>query len=249
MIINMTGGGAAKPKIVDLAVTANPAKTAYEAGESFDKTGMTVVVYYDDGISEEITDYRISPSTLSLGDKNVTISHTVGEITATTVVPVTVRQYLYNAGNEYIDFTGGINEDNYHGSKGADSIWCRLTSAGTTHIWTTNKIDITNAVTLYVEVANDNNDGSGTYSIGNASRGTSCRKCGKSGTTMGTTGATCANCSSFVYYFDSESSATVTGGNRSIITHDLSAVSGVYYVLIENSTVGLGWNLFKIWLE
>lgn len=49
----------AEPVLTGLKITAQPAKTAYLAGEDFDPTGMTVVAVYDDDTEVEIRDYTM----------------------------------------------------------------------------------------------------------------------------------------------------------------------------------------------
>ena len=49
----------AEPVLTGLKITAQPAKTAYLAGEDFDSAGMTVVAVYDDNTEVEIRDYTM----------------------------------------------------------------------------------------------------------------------------------------------------------------------------------------------
>lgn len=49
----------AEPVLTGLKITAQPAKTAYLAGEDFDPAGMTVVAVYDDDTEVEIRDYTM----------------------------------------------------------------------------------------------------------------------------------------------------------------------------------------------
>ncbi len=49
----------AEPVLTGLKITAQPAQTAYLAGEDFDPTGMTVVAVYDDNTEVEIRDYTM----------------------------------------------------------------------------------------------------------------------------------------------------------------------------------------------
>lgn len=51
--------GCKEPTETGISVTANPAKTVYYEGETFDKTGMTVKVNFSDNTSKEITDYNV----------------------------------------------------------------------------------------------------------------------------------------------------------------------------------------------
>ena len=79
---------------VSLAVTTPPTKTAYEAGDSFDKTGMVVTVTYNDESTREVTNYNCSPVVLSKDDTYVTISYREMMTTVTTTQPVTVKNLL-----------------------------------------------------------------------------------------------------------------------------------------------------------
>ena len=79
---------------VSLAVTTPPTKTAYEAGDSFDKTGMVVTVTYNDESTREVTNYNYSPVVLSKDDTYVTISYREMMTTVTTTQPVTVKNLL-----------------------------------------------------------------------------------------------------------------------------------------------------------
>ena len=79
---------------VSLAVTTPPTKTVYEAGDSFDKTGMVVTVTYDDASIREVTNYNCSPVVLSKDDTYVTISYREMMTTVTTTQPVTVKNLL-----------------------------------------------------------------------------------------------------------------------------------------------------------
>ena len=71
-----------------ITVTTPPAKTTYAAGESFDKTGMTVTAKYYDNTSEAVTDYTCSPSgALTMADTEITVSY--GGRTAAQAITVT----------------------------------------------------------------------------------------------------------------------------------------------------------------
>lgn len=79
---------------VSLAITTPPTKTVYEAGDSFDKTGMVITVTYDDASTREVTNYNYSPVVLSINDTYVTISYREMMTTVTTTQPVTVKNLL-----------------------------------------------------------------------------------------------------------------------------------------------------------
>ena len=73
--------------VPSLEIAAEPNKTEYTAGETFDKTGLKVSATYNDGTTAEITDYKLKPSrALCANDQKVTVS--VGE--ASVEIPVTV---------------------------------------------------------------------------------------------------------------------------------------------------------------
>lgn len=61
--------------LTTLKITQAPAKTAYAAGESFDKTGMVVMGVYSDGSETEITAYTVDKTALTEGDTEVTVSY------------------------------------------------------------------------------------------------------------------------------------------------------------------------------
>jgi len=60
----------------EIKITTPPNKTTYLAGENFDKEGMVVTAYYNNGTNKIITDYNISNGTdLKEGQKSITISY------------------------------------------------------------------------------------------------------------------------------------------------------------------------------
>ena len=64
------------PEPYEMFIVEGPDKTEYLVGESFDPTGMYVVLYYDDLSSEVVTDYMIIPDgALSTSNESVTIVH------------------------------------------------------------------------------------------------------------------------------------------------------------------------------
>ena len=74
-----------------LEIVQTPDKTAYGVGETFDRTGMIVHAFFADGSSMEVTDYLVEPDgALAAGTSSVTISYTVGSITKTVSLPITV---------------------------------------------------------------------------------------------------------------------------------------------------------------
>lgn len=72
--------------IAKLEVVHQPVKTSYVEGENFDRTGMVVKAIYNDGSSAIIDNYTVTPTTLTLNDKEVTVALNGVK----TTVPVTV---------------------------------------------------------------------------------------------------------------------------------------------------------------
>lgn len=72
--------------LTSIEVTKMPDKTAYDVGDSFDPSGMTVTAVYDDGTTEEVTGYTVSPEKMEAGTTAVTVTYNG----FTAEVPVTV---------------------------------------------------------------------------------------------------------------------------------------------------------------
>ena len=72
--------------LTGIEVTKMPAKTAYDVGDSFDSSGMTVTAVYDDGTTEEVTGYTVSPEKMEEDTRAVTVTYNG----FTAEVPVTV---------------------------------------------------------------------------------------------------------------------------------------------------------------
>lgn len=81
-------------ELVRIEVITPPNRTSYEAGESFDPTGMVVKAYYDDGTSNNIKNYSISPIVLTKDTKVITITYRDVLITKTTTQRVEVKNLL-----------------------------------------------------------------------------------------------------------------------------------------------------------
>ena len=77
--------------LTGISVAALPEKTAYEAGENFDSTGLAVAAAYADGTKAVITGWTVTDGeTLTEGQTSVTISYTESGITRNVSVPITV---------------------------------------------------------------------------------------------------------------------------------------------------------------
>lgn len=62
-------------RLTILEVTHMPTKTKYFTGETFDSTGLIITAYYDNGTSEQVTDYTLSnPDMSTYGNKTVTVT-------------------------------------------------------------------------------------------------------------------------------------------------------------------------------
>ncbi len=73
-------------------------KTHYNAGESFDPTGLTFTARYDDGTSSDVTSFVSVPNSLTAGTTFVDVSYTEAGVTKTTRVTgitVVVPNYSY----------------------------------------------------------------------------------------------------------------------------------------------------------
>ncbi|MCD8214808.1 MAG: bacterial Ig-like domain-containing protein [Clostridiales bacterium] len=108
--------------LTSIAVTTSPSKISYYAGQTFDSSGMTVIGYYNDGSSEEITDYTISNPILTSGTSLVYITYdnlytTVAvSVSEKTLTGISIEQQpdtiSYIAGQSF-DNTGMIVLANY----------------------------------------------------------------------------------------------------------------------------------------
>jgi hypothetical protein len=100
-----------------IAVTTEPTDKEYTAGQSFDPTGMVVTATYDDNTTAVVTSLcTYSPSPLTEGLTQVTVSYTEGTITKTTTVTglvVTAPQAAQdNAFNSFNFLDGGSSGNN-----------------------------------------------------------------------------------------------------------------------------------------
>ena len=95
-VFNLTGGGGGNGslKLVGLSISKAPNKTVYQSGESFDPTGMVVTADYGYGLTSDVTGYTVTPTVLTDGVTEVTITYTEGRVTKTASTPVTVEKVL-----------------------------------------------------------------------------------------------------------------------------------------------------------
>ena len=83
------GGGGTTPSVTltGISVTAQPDRTSYLAGETFDKTGMVITASYSNGTTKTVEDYSCSPSgALTVDVERITVTYQ-GK---TTTVDITV---------------------------------------------------------------------------------------------------------------------------------------------------------------
>lgn len=77
--------------LVSIAVTKNPDRLVFEAGEKFDPKGMIVTATYDDKETANVNNYTFTPAgPLGIDDTTITISYTELGITATTTLEIQV---------------------------------------------------------------------------------------------------------------------------------------------------------------
>ncbi len=93
LTISAEGGGGSL-QLQRIEITTPPAKTVYKSGESFDPSGMVVTASYGYGITSDVTGYTVSPSVLTDGVEEVTVTYTEGRVTMTATTPVTVEKVL-----------------------------------------------------------------------------------------------------------------------------------------------------------
>ena len=94
-----------------IAVTTAPTKTIYNAGETFDPTGMVVTATYTDNSTEAVTGYTYLPDgALATTDTEITISYTENNVTKTTSQAITVNEVVDYATLPFV-WAGGTKDD------------------------------------------------------------------------------------------------------------------------------------------
>lgn len=223
MIFNL-GGGAAAPQLTSIAVTTKPTKTSYNVGDSFNKSGMVVTAYFDDGTSSVVAGYTYSPTTIAINTAAITISYTVDDVTKTTTVAVQPKHTLLSSSGFTNTYSGGFSLGTKFGRYtyaqteigsnyikltspgGEDGSGCGVTAAST------KAINLTAFKTLTVTI-NDSDDISGAnLYFGVASSRT----------------ASATSSFAAVKSFTAE-------GTYSL---NISSVSGSYYIILANKSTG-----------
>ena len=84
--------------LTKIEITAPPTYTAYYEDNNFNKAGMVVTATYSTGETRNLNEaeYTVSPTTLKVGDTQVTISYTETGITKTATQAITVTYYPYD---------------------------------------------------------------------------------------------------------------------------------------------------------
>lgn len=76
-----------------IQITTPPNQTEYNAGQTFNNTGMVVTAFYNYNLSQIVTGYTISPSGVLTGDITaVTITYSEGGVVKTATQPITVTR-------------------------------------------------------------------------------------------------------------------------------------------------------------
>lgn len=87
--LNEAKDALAEVAVVSIAVTTQPTKRTYERGETFDKTGLEVTAYDNNGDSKVVTDYTVSElDSETAGTKEITVTYK----NLTTTFEVTVNE-------------------------------------------------------------------------------------------------------------------------------------------------------------
>ena len=84
--------------LTKIEITTPPTYTAYYEDNNFNKAGMVVTATYSTGETRNLNEaeYTVSPTTLKIGDTQVTISYTETGITKTATQAITVTYYPYD---------------------------------------------------------------------------------------------------------------------------------------------------------
>lgn len=100
-----------------IAISGEPAKTAYYVGEDFDKAGLTVTACYSDESTADVTKdavWTFDPSTITAGTTSVNATATYGGMTASKACAITIKElpkYTYTwSVNGKVEQTSVITE-------------------------------------------------------------------------------------------------------------------------------------------
>ena len=82
--------------LASIAVTTNPTRMVYEAGEYFDRSGMVVTATYEDGTSAVVENYTVTPAILTKSTTSVTITYRENGLGKSTDLEISVKNILKN---------------------------------------------------------------------------------------------------------------------------------------------------------
>lgn len=217
---NSGSGGAAKVKLSGLIISMNPTKMTYEAGETFDPSGMIVVAQYNDGSTSAVFNYTYPTSALKISDKNIQISYTEDGITQIAILNIAVKLTVYNRGSGAVTIKGGSETGNY--------VNMRITGAGEGKVFSTNKIDITGASKIKALVQRPES-------------GIPVMKLGITANTPGN--------SAQVTSFAAVATETLSTQNLEYTLECGFSQQGEYHAIVASETVGARWWLYEMWFE
>ena len=88
----------------NIVITKGPNKTTYKKGENFESSGMIVTASYNNGTSNEVSNYTlVDGNNLALNKTSVTISYTENGVTKTTSQSITVNDDLEVSFDDYVE--------------------------------------------------------------------------------------------------------------------------------------------------
>ena len=98
-------------ELTGIAVTAQPDKTVYTEGESFDPAGMVITASYSDDSEKIVDGYTYAPAgALGANVKAITVSYEENGKTVTASLPVTVESKNLSSDWVDIDDIGGLTD-------------------------------------------------------------------------------------------------------------------------------------------
>ena len=111
LTVSITFPATAVKALQSITITTPPKRTAYNYGETFDKTGMVVKAIYNDGTENpDFTDYKVDKTdTLTLSDTTITLTANSTSITTTQLITIKKTPTM-------ADLSYGLTAVNYDGS-------------------------------------------------------------------------------------------------------------------------------------
>lgn len=82
---------AASPSLKDISLNTSNVQTEFTLGDTFDYSGLIVTAYYDNDTEDIVEPTSVSsPNMMTLGEKEITVTYTEGEVTKTKTYTITV---------------------------------------------------------------------------------------------------------------------------------------------------------------